>query len=161
MSYIPPEIVKEAQKVDLLSYLQFYEPNELVHISGNNYCMQSHDSLKISNGLWNWFSQGIGGNNAIDYLVKVKGITFTEAVKKVIAINKITVQTSVSNRKENIHKSIIIPKKSEDFKYAKDYLINRGIAEEIVINCYKDKLLYQEKGTNNVVFIGYDKERRH
>lgn len=161
MSYIPPEIVKEAQKVDLLSYLQFYEPNELVHISGNNYCMRSHDSLKISNGLWNWFSQGIGGNNAIDYLVKVKGMTFTEAVKKVIVISKITVPISTYNRKIDSQKSIIIPQKADSFKEAKDYLINRGIAEDIVIKCYKDKLLYQEKDTGNVVFIGYDKERKY
>ncbi len=159
MPYIPPEIVKKAQKVDLLSYLQFYEPNELVHISGNNYCMRSHDSLKISNGLWNWFSQGIGGNNAIDYLVKVKGMTFIEAVEKVIAINKITVPISGCNEKSNTHKSIIIPQKADRFKEVKDYLINRGIAEEIVIECYKNKLLYQEKNTNNVVFVGYDKER--
>lgn len=159
MPYIPPEIVKKAQKVDLLSYLQFYEPNELVHISENNYCMRSHDSLKISNGLWNWFSQGIGGNNAIDYLVKVKGMAFTEAVKKVIAIDKMAVSISVCNEKSDTHKSIIIPQKADGFKEVKDYLINRGIAEEIIINCYKNKLLYQEKNTNNVVFVGYDKGR--
>ena len=62
MPYISPEQIKELQKIDLLTYLQNYEPNELVHESGDNYCTRSHDSLKISNGLWNWFSKGIGGN---------------------------------------------------------------------------------------------------
>ena len=55
MPYISPEQIKELQKIDLLTYLQNYEPNELVHVSGDNYCTRSHDSLKISNGLWNWF----------------------------------------------------------------------------------------------------------
>ena len=65
--YFSPEQIRELKKIDLLTYLQNYEPNELVHISGNNYCTRTHDSLKISNGLWNWFSKGIGGKNAIDY----------------------------------------------------------------------------------------------
>ena len=55
MPYISPEQIKELQKIDLLTYLQNYEPNELVHERGDNYCTRSHDSLKISNGLWNWF----------------------------------------------------------------------------------------------------------
>ena len=42
------EKIRELKKIDLLTYLQNYEPNELVHISGNNYCTRTHDSLKIS-----------------------------------------------------------------------------------------------------------------
>ena len=48
MPYISPEQIKELQKIDLLTYLQNYEPNELVHESGDNYCTRSHDSLKIT-----------------------------------------------------------------------------------------------------------------
>lgn len=159
MSYIPPEIVNEAKKVDLLSYLQFYAPNELIHISGNTYCTRTHDSLKISNGLWNWFSKGIGGKNAIDYLMKVEENTFVEAVRKVVMIDKVSIPISDSNTiTANTNKTITIPKRANNFKRAKDYLINRGIAEEIIDECYKNKLLYQEEITNNVVFLGYDNE---
>lgn len=42
---------------------------------GNEFCMKSNHSLKISNGLWNDFSEGYGGKNAIDYFIKVKGYT--------------------------------------------------------------------------------------
>ncbi len=69
-----------AKKSDLLSYMQLHEPHELVHVAGNTYCTREHDSLKISNGKWYWFSRGIGGRSALDYLIKVKGIPFTEAV---------------------------------------------------------------------------------
>ena len=76
MPYIPPEVVEQARQIDLLTYLQSCEPQELVRISGNNYTTRTHDSLKISNGKWMWWSQRIGGYNAFDYLVKVKGCSF-------------------------------------------------------------------------------------
>ncbi len=33
-----------------MTYLRNYEPQELVHVSGNTYCTREHDSLRISNG---------------------------------------------------------------------------------------------------------------
>ena len=80
MPYISPEQIKELQKIDLLTYLQNYEPNELVHESGDNYCTRSHDSLKISNGLWNWFSKGIGGKNAA-YKLYVNGASYFDSTR--------------------------------------------------------------------------------
>lgn len=80
MPYVAAEAIEAARQIDLLSYLRTQEPGELVHISGGTYCTREHDSLKISNGKWHWFSRGIGGRNALDYLVKVKGMTFPEAV---------------------------------------------------------------------------------
>ena len=73
MAYIQPEVIAEARKVDLLSYLQATDPHELVKCDGNEYCTRTHDSLKISNGKWFWWSRGIGGASALDYLVKVRG----------------------------------------------------------------------------------------
>lgn len=67
MSYIAAEDVAKAKEMDLLTYLRNYEPQELVHVSGNTYCTREHDSLRISNGKWCWFSQGIGGRSALDY----------------------------------------------------------------------------------------------
>lgn len=72
MPYIAPEVILEVKKMDLLTYLKNYEPYELVHFSGNTYTTRTHDSLKISNGKWMWWSRGIGGRSALDYLVKVK-----------------------------------------------------------------------------------------
>ena len=76
MSFYSRETVADVKKIDLLTYLQNYEPEELVHVSGNVYCTKAHDSLRISNGKWCWFSQGIGGKSALDYLIKVNGYTF-------------------------------------------------------------------------------------
>ena len=84
MPYIPPEVVAQAREMDLLTYLRTYEPQELVHFGGGTYCTREHDSLKISNGKWCWFSRGIGGYSALDYLIKVKEMPFTQAVETII-----------------------------------------------------------------------------
>ena len=81
MPGVSKEEIANARKMDLLSYLRAYEPGELVRFSGETYCTRTHDSLKISNGKWYWFSQNIGGRSALDYLVKVKEMSFPEAVK--------------------------------------------------------------------------------
>ena len=83
MAYIPSETIEKARQVDLLTYMKACEPDELVHISGDHYCTREHDSLKISNGKWYWFSRGFGGYNALDYLIKVKEVPFIEAVERI------------------------------------------------------------------------------
>ena len=100
MPYIPPDIVAKAREMDLLTYLKNYEPQELVHFGGNTYCTREHDSLKISDGKWCWFSQGIGGKSALDYLIKVKGILFMQAVEKIVGQTRIKSPVFVSEEKE-------------------------------------------------------------
>lgn len=81
MAYFTPEDIQQAKQLDLLTYLQIYEPDQLVKVSGDTYCTKEHDSLKISNGKWHWFSRQIGGKTALDYLVKVRGCSFLEAME--------------------------------------------------------------------------------
>ena len=75
MGYVTPEQITQAKEIDLLTYLQRYDPHQLVHVGGSTYCTREHDSLKISNGKWNWFSRGVGGRTALDYLIKVQGLS--------------------------------------------------------------------------------------
>ena len=72
MPFIPPEQLARARKMDLLTYLRCCEPDELVSVGGNAYATKSHDSLKISNGEWYWWSRGVGGSSALDYLTTVR-----------------------------------------------------------------------------------------
>ncbi len=71
--FFTKEEIEKARSIDLLTYLRNYEPEDLVHLYGNVYCTRQHDSLKISNGKWMWWSKGFGGTSALDYLIKVKG----------------------------------------------------------------------------------------
>ena len=82
MGYVTPEQITQAKELDLLTYLQHFAPHQLVHVGGSTYCTREHDSLKISNGKWNWFSRGIGGKTALDYLIKaVLGDYYTFTAK--------------------------------------------------------------------------------
>lgn len=44
---LDPTVIEQARQMDLLSYLQAYEPNNLQRVTGNVYCTKEHDSLKI------------------------------------------------------------------------------------------------------------------
>ena len=90
MPYIPPEVVAKAREMDLLTYLRTYEPQELVHFGGSTYCTREHDSLKISNGKWCWFSRGIGGYSALDYLSeKVQKLSLVARLKLILLFTTI------------------------------------------------------------------------
>ena len=78
--WIPRDTVARVKRLDLLAYLERYDPHELVRVSRDVYATRTHDSLKISNGKWCWWSQGIGGRSALDYLIKVRGMGFQAAV---------------------------------------------------------------------------------
>lgn len=155
MPYIPPEIVKKAEEMDLLTYLQNYEPEELVKVGNGTYTTKTHDSMRISNGLWNWFSEGVGGKNAISYLMKVKNYSFLEAVETIIG--NVNVKKPViykEEKQDNI--KLVLPQKSNNSERAKIYLMSRGIATEIINECINDNLIYESLPNHNVVFIGFD-----
>lgn len=158
MAYIPPELVAEARQVDILTYLKNYEPYELVEVCRNTYTTKSHDSLKISNGLWYWFTKGVGGKSAIDYLIKVRNFTFINAVQTVLGNIRVQAPVQYKQQEKDKEKHLKIPVKAVNNDRAINYLLSRGIDKDIINYCIENKLLYQEEKTNNVVFIGYNND---
>lgn len=156
MPYILPEIVKKAEEMDLLTYLQNYEPNELVKIGNDTYTTKTHDSMRISNGLWNWFSEGIGGKNAVSYLMKVKKYSFIQAIETIIGNVKIKQPVIYKQEEKNEEIKLILPEKSLNSNRAKTYLESRAIAPEIIKECIENNLIYESEPNHNVVFIGFD-----
>ena len=158
-NYVSPEIVKEVKQIDLLTYLQNYEPNELVHISSNNYKTRTHDSLKISNGLWNWFSRGIGGKTALEYLIQVKGYTFVDGVKYLANLKHIREPVFVKETKKDRPIRLILPEKNANNKRVISYLKSRGISEDIIRRCIYDRVIFEDEH-HNVIFVGYDSNNK-
>ena len=158
MSYYSSEVVKAVKQIDLLTYLKNFEPDELVTICRGNYSTKTHDSLKISNGMWYWFSKNIGGKSALDYLIKVKGYSFLEAMQ--ILLNKINSNKNfkIYNSVESFPKAFNLPIKAEKNNRAIAYLSKRCIDNSIIKECIKENLIYQDIN-NNVVFIGYDENK--
>ena len=158
MPYIPPEVVAKAKEMDLLTYLKNYEPGELVHFGGSTYCTRTHDSLKISNGKWCWFSRGIGGKTALDYLIKVREIPFTEAVEMIVGQAAAHPPTYEPAPKKYAPKVLLLPPASRCATHAVSYLSGRGIDSEVIDFCISTGRLYESSGRyHNVVFVGHDR----
>ena len=156
MPYIAPEMIEEVKRMDLLTYLQQYEPQELVHFSGKTYTTRTHDSLKISNGKWNWWSQSIGGRSALDYLIKVRGYSFVEAVEQLASrMPSIPVMPPIEVPKP---RRLLLPPANADQQRVVKYLKDRGIAERIIESCITSGRLYESRDYHNVVFVGMDKQ---
>lgn len=158
MPYVSNEMILKARQMDLLTFLQNYNPNELVRVSRNTYCTKEHDSLKISNGKWHWFSQNIGGVSALDYLVKVKGFDFIKAVEIINKQSAIITSPRVITKVEK-DKPLLLPEKSPTNDVITKYLKGRGIDEEIIDYCIENKLIMESLPYHNLVFLGYDKEQ--
>ena len=158
MPYIAPEVITEAKRMDLLTYLREYEPGELVKFSSNTYTTRTHDSLKISNGKWMWWSRGIGGKSALDYLIKVRGMDFVEAVQTIMGNGSVSFPT-YENIKSYEEQPLLLPEKSSTTDVVFDYLFGRGIDFEIINHCLEQELIIESLPYHNVVFIGYDESK--
>ena len=159
MPYIAPEVITESKRMDLLTYLREYEPNELVKYSNNTYTTRTHDSLKISNGKWMWWSRGIGGKSALDYLIKVRGMTFIKAVQTIMG-NGSVYEPPTENISSYEKQPLLLPEKSPTSDVVTDYLFGRGIDYEIINYCLDNELIIESLPYHNAVFIGYDEERK-
>lgn len=154
--YIPPPILEELKKVDLVTYFRTIMPYELVKVSANEYTTKTHDSLRMSNGLWNWCSRGFGGRNAIDFLMKTEQLEFNDAANLLLEQlqNEVPIIDQESTKVKEKH--IILPEKNTASDKVISYLKSRGIDEEIIKDCIKKNLIYEEKNYHNAVFLGYD-----
>ena len=156
MSFYDSEAIERARQVALLTYLQTCEPQELVHVSGNVYCTKTHDSLRISNGKWCWFSRGIGGYSALDYLIKVKEMPFTQAVETIMGNLSAAPPAFTPPPKTPKEKVLLLPQASRSATHAVEYLHRRGIDYELIDFCIKTGRLYESYPYHNVVFVGMD-----
>lgn len=158
MSYVSKEQIEKARQLDLLTYLRLYEPDELVHFAGDTYCTREHDSLKISNGKWYWHSRGFGGYTALDYLIKVKGVPFVQAVERLAGQSVVLPSRTgaVQQASKETKKSLLMPGVSRSAERAVSYLRSRGIDPEIIDFCMNTGRVYESYPHHNVVFVGMD-----
>ena len=152
--------IQSARDVDLLSYLQAHTPHSIRKSGVNEYCLVEHDSFKISNGFFNWFSRGVGGRGALDYLVKVEGMKFVDAVQHLTGGIAPSYQRTVlpQPRASPIkqRRPFVLPERNRNNDRAYAYLRGRGIGKEIINRCIADGLLYESAKTHRCVFVGKD-----
>ena len=127
--------IENARRVGVIDFLQTCRPGELIRVTDKEYRTKTHSSLVISsNGLFHWFSMGVGGNNAIDYLTKVENMDFVSAVRLLneVAIFPVSFQPAQQSaripekKREPLPFQLPAPDRNADAVAA--YLQNRGIS---------------------------------
>lgn len=171
MSYVKysDEQKRKAVEIDMLDFLN-QEYGYTFKKQGNEYHCQEHSSLVINQNhcRWYWNSQHIGGNNAVDWLMKIENKSYPQAMYTLVGranvqdSNKTIKYSSapaVNEEKEN--KELQLPAHSkEQYKKATAYLCKtRNIDSNIVFEMIKSKRIYQDE-KNNAVFVGYDEEKK-
>lgn len=164
MPYATKAQIATAREVPLLDFLQRYNPDDLVHEMGDSYHLKSHDSLKLSNGKWCWWSHGkMGGVNALEYLIKVEEMKFPEAVHLVnetCGFSHVSAKSPTKSQnspaQSKARQPFLLPVHSYNNKRITAYLLSRGIDMEILDHCYQRGLIYEDEKYHNAVFVGYD-----
>lgn len=160
MPYIDPETVARAREMDLLTYLQERDPEELVRTGPASWRTRTHDSLKLSNGKWYWWSRGIGGRSALDYLVAVKDMSFTDAVREIVGDFPAPVLGRTPPPRQlpqHEPREFTLPPEAGT-EAALEYLQRRGIDKEILDELHGAGVVYGSRrySHQNVVFVGKD-----
>lgn len=164
MPGVTKEQVARAREVDALDYLRVHDPGAVRRSAPNEFCLVEHDSLKLSNGKWCWFSRGVGGRSALDFLIAVRGYEFVDAVET------LTGERAAPARSMPLHtpaqtqerKPLVLPPATKIPYHAVAYLQQRGIDAEIISACMERGLLYESSygGSPVCVFIGVDTENK-
>lgn len=158
--YIKKEDLARVKELDLLTYFKMYAPQELIRNGRNDYITRTHGSLHISNGLWCWWAKGIGGRNALKYLIEVEGRGFLEAALYLKNLLDHQPPEEIQPVCKSIYK-FRLPRANLTNDIVKKYLINeRKIDKEVVDYCINHYLMYEAAQDHSIVFIGFDHEQR-
>ena len=159
MPGVSKEQIEQARSIDLLSYLERYEPGIVKRAGGNEYHHAGYHRFIISNGKWNWIYGDVGGVGALDYLVKVHGKGFVEAVEMLCGERATPVSTAARaspSKKDKQKKPFLLPKPNTNNDRAVAYLRGRGIDLDTIKNCIQRGYIYESKDYHNAVFVGHD-----
>ena len=150
MPGVTEEQIKLAREVDLLTYLQINEPQELLPPKNGEYRTKTHSSLVISNGQWYWHRGKCGSANALDFLIKVRGMGFVDAVEAVLGARSIPAFSSlIVEKAEPPPKWKFYPPRPQRYSNrAVSYLQQRGISPEVINRAIQAGILYESRYYN-------------
>jgi hypothetical protein len=162
MPRVSKEQIERAKTVPLLDYLLSHEGGNFKRV-GNAYYRRDtdHNSLEVSNNLWNWHSHGVGGN-LIDYLIKINGYSFVDAVRE-LAGDDIPYTRPIApkarpptSRQQSEREPLQLPPRNADNKRVIACLESRGIDKPLIEDCIRRGILYESANFHNCVFVGRD-----
>ena len=156
MSWVTEEEIQAAREMTAIEYLRRYEPNRLKKSSARNeWELVDHDSFKINEitSKWHWKSRDIGGISALNFLTKVDGMNFPEAVRLLANENPSYIPPELPKQEP---KPFVLPEKNGSLQGIRRYLCGRGISENALRYCVQLGIVYESSPYHNAVFVGTD-----
>ena len=152
-----PEQLDRAKNADLIDFLGAYMGLEFKK-TGRYYQCKQHNSLVVyadrKGFVWN--SQNISGGDTIDFLRKVEGKNFPEAVETIIGEAAPVIYKPAPAYKSEAGQ-LVLPEKA-DGKYSRVFAYlsqTRKISPDVIADFIIADKLYQDK-KGNCVFVGFD-----
>ena len=153
MPGVSREQIDAAKQMTAIEFLRRYRPGELVKAeSRGEFQLREHDSFKINErtSLWHWKSRDVGGKSALDYLVKVEGMKFVDAVSALC--EEIPSYIPPVSQPEQ-PKEFLLPPAAENNRRVFAYLLKRGISHKVIEACVRAGILYESADYHNAVFV--------
>lgn len=173
MAHLEEEIIERAKNTDMIALLESEEGFSFKSTYGEREfkCIE-HNSLVVNGNRhrWYWNSRQVGGNNAIDYLVKIRGMNFRDAVLHLVGDREQTAYTPIKKPiTENVSVSkpvrFVLPEQAHFPDGRRNYsniiaYLNkgRGIDMNIINTLIASGQIYQGVQYNGLHIVGYNDE---
>lgn len=173
MAHLEEDIIERAKNTDMIALLESEEGFSFKSTYGEREfkCIE-HNSLVVNGNRrrWYWNSRQVGGNNAIDYLVKIRGMNFRDAVLHLVGDREQTAYTPIRKAvTENVSVSkpvrFVLPEQAHFPDGRRNYsniiaYLNkgRGIDINIINTLIASGQIYQGVQYNGLHIVGYNDE---
>lgn len=173
MAHLEEDIIERAKNTDMIALLESEEGFSFksTYREREFKCIE-HNSLVVNGNRrrWYWNSRQVGGNNAIDYLVKIRGMNFRDAVLHLVGDREQTAYTPIRKAvTENVSVSkpvrFVLPEQAHFPDGRRNYsniiaYLNkgRGIDMNIINALIASGQIYQGVQYNGLHIVGYNDE---
>lgn len=173
MAHLEEDIIERAKNTDMIALLESEEGFSFKSTYGEREfkCIE-HNSLVVNGNRrrWYWNSRQVGGNNAIDYLVKIRGMNFRDAVLHLVGDREQPAYTPIRKAvTENVSVSkpvwFVLPEQAHFPDGRRNYsniiaYLNkgRGIDMNIINTLIASGQIYQGVQYNGLHIVGYNDE---
>lgn len=173
MAHLEEDIIERAKNTDMIALLESEEGFSFKSTYGEREfkCIE-HNSLVVNGNRrrWYWNSRQVGGNNAIDYLVKIRCMNFRDAVLHLVGDREQTAYTPIRKAvTENVSVSkpvrFVLPEQAHFPDGRRNYsniiaYLNkgRGIDMNIINTLIASGQIYQGVQYNGLHIVGYNDE---
>lgn len=160
--YFTDEQKYRANNVDLADFLR--QQGEKLIPSGRDKRLASDHSITVRGNQWYDHSSEIGGY-AIDFVRQFYGLTFPEAVTKLLGGEQGEVYNPAEQEKEEPKKPFALPDANPEMRRVYAYLVKTRLLDREVVSFFaKQKLIYEScekskdgiKEYHNAIFVGLD-----